>query len=65
MFLVTVHLHQGYLLGRMETLGFNFQNEALLRTLTLDVVKNSEIENEILNSDQVRSSIARRLGMDK
>jgi Fic family protein len=48
----------------MELLGFDLRNEALLDTLTLDVIKSSEIEGEILNLDQVRSSIARRLGME-
>lgn len=55
---------QGRLLGRMESLGFDLQNEAMLNTLTLDVVKSSEIEGEILEQEQVRSSIARRLGID-
>lgn len=55
---------QGRLLGRMESLGFSFQREATLKNLTREVVKSSEIEGEILNPDQVRSSIARRLGMD-
>lgn len=55
---------QGRLLGRMENLGFPLQEEALLQTLTTDVLKSSEIEGEILDSDQVRSSIARRLGID-
>ena len=55
---------QGRLLGKMETLGFDLRNEALLDTLTLDVIKSSEIEGEFLNPDQVRSSIARRLGME-
>ena len=55
---------QGRLIGRMETLGFPLRAEANLRTLTLDVIKSSEIEGEILDRDQVRSSIARRLGMD-
>lgn len=55
---------QGRLLGRMEGMGFILQAEANLHTLTLDVLKSSEIEGEILNPDQVRSSIARRLGMD-
>ncbi|MBZ5859608.1 Fic family protein [Flavihumibacter profundi] len=50
--------------GRMEALGFNLQAEASLQTLTLDVLKSSEIEGELLNAEQVRSSIARRLGMD-
>lgn len=55
---------QGRLLGKMGTLGFELRNEALLDTLTLDVIKSSEIEGEVLNPDQVRSSIARRLGME-
>ena len=55
---------QGRLIGKMETLGFDLRSEALLDTLTLDVLKSTEIEGEILNPDQVRSSIARRLGME-
>jgi Fic family protein len=55
---------QGRLLGRMESLGFDFRNEAALETLTLDVLKSTEIEGEILNPEQVRSSIARKLGME-
>jgi Fic family protein len=55
---------QGRLLGRMEALGFPLREEAVLRTLTQDVLKSSEIEGEMLDPDQVRSSIARRLGMD-
>lgn len=55
---------QGKLLGRMESLGFDLQNEAMLNTLTLEIVKSSEIEGEILEKEQVRSSIARRLGID-
>lgn len=55
---------QGRLTGKMESLGFDLRTEALLDTLTLDVVKSSEIEGEFLNPDQVRSSIARKLGMD-
>src|SRR5689334_14677525 len=62
--LTRVRYHQGRLLGKMESLGFNLQTEATLQTLTLDVLKSSEIEGEILNQEQVRSSIARRLGMD-
>ena len=54
---------QGRLIGKMGSLGFDLRNEALLDTLTLDVLKSTEIEGEILNPDQVRSSIARRLGM--
>ena len=55
---------QGRLIGRMQALGFPLQEEAVLKTLTEDVLKSSEIEGEILDKDQVRSSIARRLGMD-
>lgn len=55
---------QGRLFGKMERLGFDLRNEALLNTLTLDVLKSSEIEGEFLNPDQVHSSIARRLGME-
>ena len=62
--LATVSHEQGRLQGRMEALGFDLRNGAHLRTLTEDVVKSSEIEGEHLDPDQVRSSIARRLGMD-
>lgn len=55
---------QGRLMGKMESLGFDLRNEALLETLTLDVLKSSEIEGEYLNPDQVRSSLARRLGIE-
>lgn len=55
---------QGRLIGKMETLGFDLRNEAFLDTLTLDVIKSSEIEGEFLNPDQVRSSIARKLGIE-
>ncbi|NLK53791.1 MAG: DUF4172 domain-containing protein, partial [Bacteroidales bacterium] len=55
---------QGRLLGRMESLGFDLQNEAVLNTLTLDVIKSSAIEGELLEIEQVRSSIARQLGID-
>ena len=60
----TVRSRQGRLIGRMEALGFSSRSEATLQTLTLDVLKSSEIEGEILDPAQVRSSIARRLGMD-
>jgi len=55
---------QGRIMGRMESLGFDLRNEATLETLTLDVLKSTEIEGEYLNPDQVRSSIARRLGLE-
>lgn len=62
--LAHVSREQGRLLGKMEGLGFDLRGEAHLRTLTEDVVKSSEIEGERLEREQVRSSIARRLGMD-
>jgi len=55
---------QGQLAGKMEAIGFNLKNEAYLEALSLDVIKSSEIEGELLDLDQVRSSIARRLGME-
>lgn len=55
---------QGRLLGRMEALGFPLREEATLETLTQDVIKTSEIEGEKLDFQQVRSSVARRLGLD-
>jgi len=48
----------------MENLGFHLKNEAILEMLTLDVLKSTEIEGGILNPEQVRSSIVKRLGMD-
>jgi Fic family protein len=62
--LAQVHLAQGHLLGRMHDLGLNLRDQATLRVLTEDVLKTSEIEGEKLNPDAVRSSIARRLGVD-
>jgi Fic family protein len=62
--LADVRHRQGLLIGQMKALGFNLQQEAVLHTLTEDVLKSSEIEGEILDKVQVRSSIARRLGMD-
>ena len=62
--LADVRHRQGRLLGRMESLGFMLQKEAELETLTLEVVKSSEIEGEKLDAAQVRSSIARRLGIE-
>ena len=62
--LAAVRHRQGRLIGRMEGLGFQLREEAVLNTLTQDVLKSSEIEGEILDSDQVRSSLARRLELD-
>ncbi len=62
--LAAVRHRQGRLLGRMEALGFELQTEASLIVLTADVVKTSAIEGEVLNPEEVRSSIARRLGLE-
>lgn len=55
---------QGNILGKMQTLGFNFQQEAILKNMTDEITKSSEIEGELLNTEQVRSSIARRLNIN-
>src|SRR4030095_13428163 len=62
--LAAVRHRQGRLIGHMEALGFNLRREATLQTLTADVLKSSEIEGEKLDAEQVRTSIAHRLGMD-
>ena len=62
--LAAVRHKQGRLIGRMEALGFDLRAEASLRSLTEEVVKSSEIEGEVLDRAQVRSSLARRLGME-
>lgn len=62
--LVEVRYSQGRLLGYMSGLGFQVREEATLRILTQDVLKTSEIEGESLNTEQIRSSLAKRLGMD-
>src|ERR1035438_8158371 len=62
--LAQVRHEQGRLMGRMENLGFPLRQEAVLGTLTQDVLKSSEIEGEKLDPETVRSSIARKLGVD-
>jgi Fic family protein len=62
--LASVRHRQGKLIGHMEALGFKLRQEAVLQTLTADVLKSSEIEGEKLDAEEVRTSIARRLGMD-
>ncbi len=62
--LADVRHRQGRLIGRMAGMGFTLRNEAVLETLTQDVIKSSEIEGEILEPASVRSSVARRLGID-
>ena len=60
----TIGHRQGRLIGRMESLGFGFQTEASLESMALEVLKSNEIEGEFLDKDEVRSSIARKLGLD-
>ena len=62
--LTQVHHVQGHLLGRMRNIGLGQSEEATLTMLTNEVLKTSEIEGELLDSDTVRSSVARRLGME-
>lgn len=62
--LAEVRHKQGRLIGHMEAIGFRLRQEAVLQTLTEEVVKSSEIEGEALDKEQVRSSVARHLGMD-
>jgi len=59
-----VKLAQGFLLGKMNSLGFEIKSNALVNVLTENILKSSEIEGEILNPEQVRSSIAKRLGLE-
>ena len=59
-----VRAKQGQVMGRMLSLGFVSQDEAMLSNMSLELVRSSEIEGEILNLDEVRSSIARRLGIE-
>ena len=63
--LAAVRHHQGRLLGRIESLSVDLRAETTLQTLTRDALKTSEIEGELLDHDAVRSSLARRLGMEK
>ena len=62
--LSNLRLHQGRLLGKLEALGFSIQQDTMLRSLTADAEKSSEIEGEHFRTDEVRSSVARRLGID-
>ncbi len=61
--LVKVSKAAGYLEGRLSAIGFDAQQQAAVEALTYDIVSSSEIEGVILNSDQVRSSVARRMGV--
>lgn len=62
--LLEIKKAQGYLMGKMDTLGFDIKNSANLKILTENIIKSFEIEGETLNTQEVRSSIARRLGID-
>jgi Fic family protein len=62
--LAKVRFKQGQLLGDMKSMGFSLQLEAVVQTITEDVVKSSEVEGQILNQEQVRSSVAQRMGVD-
>lgn len=62
--LAAIHFRRGALITAMATLGFSLRQQTMLSVLVQDVVKSSEIEGENLDAEQVRSSIARRLGMD-
>ena len=62
--LLEIKKAQGYLLGKMDALGFDVKNNALLQVLTENIIKSSEIEGQILDKHLVHSSIARRLGID-
>ncbi len=62
--LLEIQKAQGYLLGKMDALGFEVKNNASLNIITENILKSSEIEGELLNKEQVHSSVARKLGLD-
>ncbi|MFZ5952481.1 MAG: Fic family protein [Candidatus Rifleibacteriota bacterium] len=62
--LTEVRNRQGRIVGKMSALGFELKNQANLEILTQDVLNSNEIEGETLDKNQVRSSIARRLGLE-
>jgi len=62
--LAKAKLQQGLLLGKMGAIGFKLKEEAVLNILTQDIIKSSEIEGENLDKEQVRSSVAKRLGLE-
>lgn len=61
--MIKVNKAAGFLEGRLSAIGFDVQQQAAVETLTHDIVASSEIENVLLDSDQVRSSVARRMGV--
>lgn len=62
--LAQVRAAQAHLLGRMVAVGFDLRTEANFETMATDVLRTSEIEGEVLDPTQVRSSLAKRLGLD-
>ncbi|MDR1683926.1 MAG: DUF4172 domain-containing protein, partial [Elusimicrobiota bacterium] len=62
--LAKVKLEQGLLLGKMQSLGFKIKDEALLQTMTEEILKSNQIEGQTLDMRQVRSSIARKFGIN-
>ena len=62
--LAKINKEAGYLAGRLSAIGFDAQMGAVVETVTHDIVSSSEIEGVVLNADSVRSSVARRLGVD-
>jgi Fic family protein len=65
MYLADVRFSQGKLMGKLETLGFEMRENAQFEMLSLEVLKSAEIEGELYKPDEVRSSVARKLGLDK
>jgi len=63
--LISVRHHQGRFLGKMENLGFTIRKEAILESVAAELINTNAIEDEKLDADQVRSSLARQLGLDK
>lgn len=62
--LLNIQKEQGYLFGKMDILGFDVKSSATLNVLSENILKSSEIEGEILNQEQVRSSVAKKLGLE-
>src|SRR5215468_669490 len=63
-YLSAARYKQGLLLGKMQELGYQLKKEATLAALTEETVKSSAIEGEELNPESVRSSLARRMGLE-
>ena len=59
-----IHHARGYLLGKIDDLGFDLKKEAFLEVVSEDVLKTSQIEGEYLDQEAVRSSVAKKIGID-